>query len=82
MWAAQYYKHKNPRHWLSSSGLGAMRFGLPAAMGAALAKPDAIVVDIDGGGSFMMNIQELATIQVENLSVKIMLLNKQHLGMV
>ena len=59
-----------------------MGFGLPAAIGAALAKPDAIVVDIDGGGSFMMNIQELATIQVENLSVKIMLLNKQHLGMV
>ncbi|WKA06906.1 hypothetical protein VitviT2T_024784 [Vitis vinifera] len=82
MWAAQYYKHKNPRHWLSSSGLGAMGFGLPAAMGAALAKPDAIVVDIDGDGSFMMNIQELATIRVENLPVKIMLLNNQHLGMV
>ncbi|CBI24561.3 unnamed protein product, partial [Vitis vinifera] len=59
-----------------------MRFGLPAAMGAALAKPDAIVVDIDGDGSFMMNIQELATIRVENLPVKIMLLNNQHLGMV
>ena len=82
MWAAQYCKHKNPRHWLSSSGLGAMGFGLPAAMGAALAKPDAIVVDIDGDGSFMMNIQELATIRVENLPVKIMLLNNQHLGMV
>ncbi|RVW99382.1 Acetolactate synthase 2, chloroplastic [Vitis vinifera] len=78
----QYCKHKNPRHWLSSSGLGAMGFGLPAAMGAALAKPDAIVVDIDGDGSFMMNIQELATIRVENLPVKIMLLNNQHLGMV
>ncbi|CBI24558.3 unnamed protein product, partial [Vitis vinifera] len=59
-----------------------MGFGLPAAMGAALAKPDAIVVDIDGDGSFMMNIQELATIRVENLPVKIMLLNNQHLGMV
>uniref|UniRef100_F6HAS8 Acetolactate synthase n=1 Tax=Vitis vinifera TaxID=29760 RepID=F6HAS8_VITVI len=82
MWAAQYYKHKNPRHWLSSSGLGAMGFGLPAAMGAALAKPDAIVVDIDGDGSFMMNIQELATIRVENLPVKIMQLNNQHRGMV
>ncbi|KAL6321852.1 hypothetical protein AAG906_035553 [Vitis piasezkii] len=82
MWAAQYCKHKNPRHWLSSSGLGAMGFGLPAAMGAALAKPNAIVVDIDGDGSFMMNIQELATIRVENLPVKIMLLNNQHLGMV
>ena len=82
MWAAQYYKHKHPRHWLSSSGLGAMGFGLPAAMGAALAKPGAVVVDIDGDGSFMMNIQELATIRVENLPVKMMIFNNQHLGMV
>ncbi|KAL8167102.1 hypothetical protein V2J09_008601 [Rumex salicifolius] len=82
MWAAQYYKYNKPRHWLTSGGLGAMGFGLPAAMGAAVACPDAIVVDIDGDGSFQMNVQELATIKVENLPVKIMVLNNQHLGMV
>ncbi|KAJ6970779.1 acetolactate synthase 1 [Populus alba x Populus x berolinensis] len=63
-------------------GLGAMGFGLPAAIGASVANPDAIVVDIDGDGSFIMNVQELATIRVENLPIKIMLLNNQHLGMV
>lgn len=82
MWAAQFYKYNEPRQWLTSGGLGAMGFGLPAAMGAAVARPDAIVVDIDGDGSFMMNVQELATIRVENLPVKILLLNNQHLGMV
>uniref|UniRef100_A0A2N9IES5 Acetolactate synthase n=1 Tax=Fagus sylvatica TaxID=28930 RepID=A0A2N9IES5_FAGSY len=82
MWAAQFYKYKKPRQWLTSGGLGAMGFGLPAAIGAAVANPDAIVVDIDGDGSFIMNVQELATIRVENLPVKIMLLNNQHLGMV
>ncbi|KAG6634931.1 acetolactate synthase 2, chloroplastic [Carya illinoinensis] len=82
MWAAQFYNYKEPRHWLTSGGLGAMGFGLPAAIGAAVANPDAVVVDIDGDGSFIMNVQELATIRVENLPVKIMLLNNQHLGMV
>jgi acetolactate synthase-1/2/3 large subunit len=82
MWAAQFYKYKRPRQWLTSGGLGAMGFGLPAAIGAAVANPDAIVVDIDGDGSFIMNVQELATIRVENLPIKIMLLNNQHLGMV
>nr|ASL69934.1 acetolactate synthase [Amaranthus palmeri] len=82
MWAAQFYKYRNPRQWLTSGGLGAMGFGLPAAIGAAVARPDAVVVDIDGDGSFIMNVQELATIRVENLPVKIMLLNNQHLGMV
>jgi acetolactate synthase-1/2/3 large subunit len=82
MWAAQFYNYKRPRQWLTSGGLGAMGFGLPAAIGAAVANPDSIVVDIDGDGSFIMNIQELATIRVENLPVKIMLLNNQHLGMV
>ncbi|CAM8977773.1 unnamed protein product [Rhodiola kirilowii] len=82
MWAAQWYKYKKPRQWLTSGGLGAMGFGLPAAIGAAVARPDAVVVDIDGDGSFIMNVQELATIRVENLPVKIMLLNNQHLGMV
>ncbi|KAG4180013.1 hypothetical protein ERO13_A10G138800v2 [Gossypium hirsutum] len=82
MWAAQFYKYKKPRQWLTSGGLGAMGFGLPAAIGAAVANPEAVVVDIDGDGSFIMNVQELATIRVENLPVKILLLNNQHLGMV
>ena len=82
MWAAQFYKYKRPRQWLTSGGLGAMGFGLPAAIGAAVANPGAVVVDIDGDGSFTMNVQELATIRVENLPVKILLLNNQHLGMV
>ncbi|KAL6001023.1 Agglutinin-like protein 1 precursor [Asimina triloba] len=82
MWAAQWYNYKRPRQWATSSGLGAMGFGLPAAIGAARASPGFTVVDIDGDGSFMMNVQELATIRVENLDVKVMILNNQHLGMV
>ncbi len=82
MWAAQYYKFNRPKHWLSSSGLGTMGFGLPAAMGVQVAHPDSLVIDIDGDGSFLMNIQELATLHCENLPVKVMLLNNQHLGMV
>ncbi|KAL4201238.1 hypothetical protein AMTRI_Chr02g257690 [Amborella trichopoda] len=82
MWAAQFYDYQRPRQWLTSGGLGAMGFELPAAIGAAVGNPDSIVVDIDGDGSFMMNVQELATIRVENLPVKMMVLNNQHLGMV
>ncbi|KAK8585472.1 hypothetical protein V6N13_050451 [Hibiscus sabdariffa] len=82
MWAAQFYKYKKPRQLLTSGGFGAMGFGLPAAIGAAVANPGATIVDIDGDGSFIMNIQELATIRVENLPIKILLLNNQHLGMV
>lgn len=82
MWTAQFYKFNEPRHWLSSSGLGTMGFGLPAAMGVQAAHPDALVIDIDGDGSFQMNIQELATLFCESLPVKILLLNNQHLGMV
>lgn len=82
MWAAQYYKFNQPRRWMSSSGLGSMGFGLPAAMGAQVAHPDHLVVDIDGDGSILMNIQELATLHCEKLPVKIFLLNNQHLGMV
>ncbi|CAL4887699.1 unnamed protein product [Urochloa decumbens] len=82
MWAAQYYTYKRPRQWLSSAGLGAMGFGLPAAAGAAVANPGVTVVDIDGDGSFLMNIQELAMIRIENLPVKVCVLNNQHLGMV
>lgn len=82
MWAAQFYKFRRPRTWLSSSGLGTMGFGLPAAMGVQAAHPDALVIDIDGDGSFQMNIQELATCYCEKLPVKVLLLNNQHLGMV
>jgi acetolactate synthase-1/2/3 large subunit len=82
MWAAQWFRFNKPRHWLSSSGLGTMGFGLPAAMGVQAAHPGALVVDIDGDGSFQMNIQELATLHCEKLPVKILLLNNQHLGMV
>ncbi len=82
MWAAQFYKFSRPRHWLSSSGLGTMGFGLPAAMGVQAALPDKLVIDIDGDGSMLMNVQELATLNCEKLPVKILLLNNQHLGMV
>jgi acetolactate synthase-1/2/3 large subunit len=82
MWAAQFFKFNNPRTWLSSSGLGTMGFGLPAAMGAKVASPDSLVVDIDGDGSILMNIQEFATCKTENIPVKVLLLNNQHLGMV
>ncbi len=82
MWGAQFFKFQHPRRWLSSSGLGTMGFGLPAAIGAQAAHPDALVIDIDGDGSFQMNIQELATCYCENLPVKVLLLNNQHLGMV
>jgi acetolactate synthase I/II/III large subunit len=82
MWAAQFYKFSSPRSFLSSSGLGTMGFGLPAAMGAQAAHPGRLVIDIDGDGSFLMNIQELATCFCEKLPVKVLLLNNQHLGMV
>jgi acetolactate synthase-1/2/3 large subunit len=82
MWAAQYFHFNKPRRWLTSGGLGAMGFGLPAAMGAQAAHPLATVIDIDGDGSFLMNIQELACCFTEKLPVKVLLLNNQHLGMV
>lgn len=82
MWAAQWTRFNEPRTWVTSGGLGSMGFGLPAAMGAQAAFPDALVVDVDGDGSFVMNIQELATCFCENLPVKVILLNNQHLGMV
>ncbi|AMV31010.1 Acetolactate synthase large subunit [Pirellula sp. SH-Sr6A] len=82
MWAAQFFQFRRPRTWMSSSGLGTMGFGLPCAMGIQAAHPDALVIDIDGDGSFQMNIQELATLRCEKLPVKVLLLNNQHLGMV
>ncbi|MFA5206752.1 MAG: biosynthetic-type acetolactate synthase large subunit [Lentisphaeria bacterium] len=82
MWAAQYYQFERPRQFLTSGGLGSMGFGTPAAMGAKLACPEALVVNIDGDGSFQMNIQELGTIHAEGIGVKMIILNNQHLGMV
>jgi acetolactate synthase I/II/III large subunit len=82
MWAAQYFHFNQPRRWLTSGGLGTMGFGLPSAMGAQAAFPNRTVVDIDGDGSFLMNIQELACCFTEKLPVKVLLLNNQHLGMV
>lgn len=82
MWAAQYWHFNSPRHWVTSGGLGSMGFGLPSAMGAQAAHPLKTVIDIDGDGSFLMNVQELACCFTEKLPVKVLLLNNQHLGMV
>lgn len=82
MWTSQFYTFKEPRNWLCSSGLGAMGFGLPAAMGAQVAYPNRIVIDIDGDGSFLMNIQELQTLKQEKIPVKAIILNNKYLGMV
>ena len=82
MWVAQAYLFRRPRQWLTSGGLGTMGFGLPTAMGAALAEPDRTVVCFTGDGSFKMNIQELATLAEEGLNVKIVLMNNNALGLV
>jgi acetolactate synthase-1/2/3 large subunit len=82
MFSAQYYIPNAPRHFLTSGGLGSMGFGLPAAMGAKVACPDALVINIDGDGSFQMNLQEMGTIHMENIPIKMIILNNQHLGMV
>ncbi|HTB62373.1 MAG TPA: biosynthetic-type acetolactate synthase large subunit [Opitutales bacterium] len=82
MWTPQYYLFKEPRAFISSLGLGTMGFGYPAALGAKVARPDKQVVDVDGDGSFLMNVQELATAKIEKINAKCLLLNNQHLGMV
>ncbi|GKW17062.1 acetolactate synthase large subunit [Pectobacterium actinidiae] len=82
MWVAQSYPLRRPRQWLTSGGFGTMGFGLPAAIGAALAEPDRTVVCFSGDGSLMMNIQEMATAAEEGLNVKIVLMNNQSLGLV
>lgn len=82
MWAAQFYKYDKPRHWLSSGGLGTMGYGFPAALGAQLAHPEKLVIDIAGDGSIQMNIQELATAVINKLPVKVAILNNRFLGMV
>ncbi len=82
MWSAQFYKVKYPRQFITSGGLGTMGFGLPAAIGVQVARPDAIVFDIAGDGSIQMNIQELATAVQQKLPIKIAILNNGYLGMV
>jgi acetolactate synthase-1/2/3 large subunit len=82
MWAAQAWPHRKPRRWLTSGGLGTMGFGLPAAIGAALAAPDAPVACVTGDGSLLMNLQELATAAEEGTAVKLLLMNNNSLGMV
>ncbi len=82
MWVAQFWRFHSPRTFLSSSGLGSMGFGLPAAMGAQVAHPDRQVINIEGDGSFLMNIQELQTLKIEKIPVKNIVLNNAHLGMV
>ncbi len=82
MWSALYWEHTQPRHWVRSGGLVTMCFGLPAAMGAQLGKPDSLVFCVSGDGGFQMNIQELATIRRLNLPVKVVILNNGYLGMV
>ncbi len=82
MWAAQYYKANKPRRWLTSGGLGTMGFGLPAAIGAQVARPNDLVLCIDGDGSFQMSLQELAMCRQYNLPVKIFIINNEVLGMV
>jgi len=82
MWAAQYYHFDQPNHFITSGGLGTMGFGLPAAIGAQIACPDKLVIDIAGDGSIQMNIQEMATAVQCCLPVKVAILNNAYLGMV
>ena len=82
MFAAQFYKFNQPRRLSTSGGLGSMGYGLPAAMGAQMAYQEKTVVNIDGDGSFLMNVQELGTIHIEKMPIKCIILDNQHLGMV
>jgi acetolactate synthase-1/2/3 large subunit len=82
MWAAQYFDFREPRHWLTSGSMGTMGFGLPAAIGAQFARPDALVIDIDGDASIRMNIGELETVTTYGLPLKVVVLNNCGDGMV
>ncbi len=82
MWAAQLFKFEQPFHWMTSGGLGTMGYGLPAAVGVQIAHPDALVVDIAGEASIMMNIQEMSTAVQYRLPVKVFIINNQYMGMI
>ncbi len=82
MWAAQHFPFDKPNHWMTSGGLGTMGYGLPAAVGVQLAHPDALVVDIAGEASTMMNIQELSTAMQYRAKIKVFILNNEYMGMV
>ena len=82
MWAAQHFRFDKPNRWMTSGGLGTMGYGLPAAMGVQIAHPDALVIDIAGEASILMNIQEMATLAQYRLPVKVFILNNQYMGMV
>jgi acetolactate synthase-1/2/3 large subunit len=82
MWAAQYFGFDEPNRWMTSGGLGTMGYGFPSAMGVQIAHPDALVVDISGEASFMMNMQEMSTMRQYNLPVKAFIINNQWMGMV
>jgi acetolactate synthase-1/2/3 large subunit len=82
MWAAQFFRFDRPNHWMTSGGLGTMGYGLPAAMGVQIAHPDALVIDIAGEASILMNIQEMSTIGQYRLPVKVFILNNEYMGMV
>ncbi len=82
MWAAQFIDFEKPNHWMTSGGLGTMGYGLPAAMGVQVAHPDALVIDVAGEASIMMNIQEMSTLAQYRLPVKVFILNNRWMGMV
>ncbi len=82
MWAAQHFHFERPNRWMTSGGLGTMGYGLPAAMGVQIAHPDALVIDIAGEASILMNIQEMGTLAQYRLPVKVFILNNQYMGMV
>jgi len=82
MWAAQHFRFDQPNHWMTSGGLGTMGYGLPAAMGVQIAHPDALVIDIAGEASILMNIQEMGTLAQYRLPVKVFILNNEYMGMV
>ena len=82
MWAAQFIKYERPNAWLNSGGAGTMGYGVPAAMGAKVANPDRMVWAIDGDGCFQMTNQELATCTINNIPIKVAIINNSSLGMV
>src|SRR3546814_943139 len=82
MWAAQHFGFEGPNKWLTSGGLGTMGYGLPAAIGAQIGNPNALVIDIAGEASILMNIQEMSTVVQYRLPVKVFILNNEYMGMV